>query len=271
MDDWRQRLGRGTDILARQAVRVPLPDDAAERTLHENMHRIADAGDRKAELLADPDVPLTDAYEYELDEMSQGFKHRLQQIVGEEYHAVADEYLRGERDDWIGALAVYYQECYCRLQERFTVDDDICVLTVLRYPDSFTVNFSFFDGEVAGDAIRYESPKHDESDLDSRYRDRYHAECQYSQRRAAEYIRERTDLIRVAFPDPAASRAEDRQYGGFVHITGRDGPVFSEVLESVTPDPDRFDEPATTPGLVPEGPEVERIRNEYLDDAELIV
>ncbi|MFB6084109.1 MAG: hypothetical protein ABEJ94_07685 [Halorientalis sp.] len=271
MDDWRQRLGRGTDVLRRQAVRVPLADDATERTLHENIHRIADAGDRKAELLADPDVPLTEAYEYELAQMSEGFEHRLQQVAGEEYHAVADEYLRGERDDWVGALAVYYQECYCRLQERFTVDDDIYMLTVLRYPDSFTVNFSFFDGAVTDDAIRYESPKHDDTDLDPRHRDRYYAECQYSQRQAAEYIRERTDLLRDAFPDPATSAVEDRQYGGFVHITGRDGPVFSEVLDSVSPNPDRFDEPATTPGLVPDGPEVERIRNEYLDDPELIV
>lgn len=75
------------------------------------MERIAAAGDRKSTLLDDPDVPLTEVYEDELADMRQSFKHRLEQIAGEDYYDVATAYLDGERDDWIGALAAYYLEC----------------------------------------------------------------------------------------------------------------------------------------------------------------
>ena len=112
MTGWSERLDSESDILHRQAVRIPLPDVEAERSFHENMMRIAAAGDRKSRLLDDPDVPLTEVYEDELDEMRQSFEHRLQQVAGEHYYDVATAYLDGERDDWIGALAAYYLECY---------------------------------------------------------------------------------------------------------------------------------------------------------------
>lgn len=271
MTEWGARRKEGTSVLCGQAVRMPLPDLDAERTLHENMERIAAAGERKADLLADPDVPLTDAYEYELDEMSTSFEHRLQQIAGDGYNDVANAYLQGERDDWVGALATYYRECYYRLQERFTVDDQIWFLVVLQYPDSFTVNLGFAEGEVASEAVRYESPRHDDTDLDDRHRDRYHAECQYSQRQAADYLREQVACIREAFPDPETTTREERTGGGFVHVNGRHGPVFSEYLGSVTPALDRFDDPASEPGLVPEGPTAEQAKEELLVDAEFVV
>ena len=56
MDERHERLKSGSNVLRGRAVRVPLPDAEAERSLHENMMRIADAGERKSELLADPDV-----------------------------------------------------------------------------------------------------------------------------------------------------------------------------------------------------------------------
>jgi hypothetical protein len=131
MTDWRERMESGSEILRRQAVRIPLTDVETERSVHENMMRIAAAGERKSKLLDDPDVPLTEVYEDELDEMRQSFEHRLQQVAGENYYDVATAYLDGERDDWIGALAAYYLECYYRLQERYTVDEQIFFLLIL--------------------------------------------------------------------------------------------------------------------------------------------
>jgi len=268
MNEWRQREERGTNVLYQQAVRMPLPDLDSERVFHGHMMRVADALAHKSELLSDPDVPLTEAYEYELDELHQRFKHRLQRVAGADYHDVATAYIRGNRNDWTGALATYYRECYYRLQERYTHGDQIFFLLVLRYPDCFTANLGFADGEVSDDAVRYESVTH--SDIDEAYRERYYAECQYAQRKAAAYLSEHVPCIREAFPDPDATSFEERNYGGFVHITGRNGAVFSELLEGVRPDPDRFDDPATTPGLVPEGPEAKRTKREYLADADLV-
>jgi len=268
---WDERVDAGTDMLRRQAVRIPLPDAEAERDLHENMARVADAGERKSRLLDDPDVPLTAVYEEELDEMRRSFEHRLRRVAGEEYYDVATAYLDGERDDWIGALAAYYLECYYRLQERYTVDEQIFFLLILRYPDCFTVNLSFLSGEVGADAVRYESPRFADVDLTDRAREQYHADSQYSQHEAAEYVRARVDRIREAFPDPDATPFEERRYGGFVHITGRRGPTFAELLDAWEPSPDRFDEPAATPGIVPEGPEAERAKRTLLTDAEVLI
>ena len=269
--DWRERLSSGTDMLRRQAVRIPLPDVNAERDLHENMMRIADAGERKSRLLDDPDVPLTEVYEDELDEMRQSFEYRLQQVAGEDYYDVATAYLDGERDDWIGALAAYYLECYYRLQERYTVDEQIFLLVILRYPDCFTVNLSFLTGDVSEDAVRYESSTLAEADLTDSDQGQYYADSQYSQHKAAEYLRENVDCIREAFADPDATPIEERQYGGFVHLTGRRGPTFAEVLDSLSPDPDRFDDEASTPGIVPEGPEAERAKRDLLTDSEVVL
>ncbi|OSP09501.1 hypothetical protein SAMN06266787_103108 [Halorubrum ezzemoulense] len=269
--EWHERSEAGADTLRRQAVRIPLPDREAERDLHENMARIADAGERKARLLDDPDVPLTEVYEDELDEMRQSFEYRLQQVAGEEYYDVATAYLDGERDDWIGALAAYYLECYYRLQERYTVDEQIFFLLILRYPDCFTVNLSFLGGEISRDAVRYESSALADADLTERGQEQYYADSQYSQHEAAEYLRESVGCIREAFPDPDATSAERWQYGGFIHLTGRQGPTFAELLDSWAPDPDRFDEPAATPDIVPEGPEARRAKRTLLTDAEVLI
>ncbi|WP_066414251.1 hypothetical protein [Halorubrum aethiopicum] len=271
MDERHERLKSGSNVLRGRAVRVPLPDAEAERSLHENMMRIADAGERKSELLDDPDVPLTEVYEDELDEMRRSFEHRLRQVAGEDYYDIALAYVDGERDDWIGALAAYYLECYYRLQERYTVDEQIFFLLILRYPDCFTVNLCFLDGEVGPDAVRYESSTHVEADLSDHDREQYYGDCQYSQHEAAAYLRENVACIREAFPDPDTTPFDRRQYGGFVHITGRDGPTFAEILDSRTPDPDRFDDEASAPGLVPEGPEAERAKRALLTDPEVVV
>ncbi|SMO64563.1 hypothetical protein [Halorubrum cibi] len=270
-DDWREKMGSGSEILRHRAVRIPLPDVEAERSLHENMTRIAAAGERKSELLDDPDVPVVEVYEDELREMGRSFKHRLQQVAGEDYYDVATAYIEGDRDDWIGALAVYYLECYYRLQERYTVDEHVFFLAILRYPDCFTVNLSFLDAEFGTDGVRYESSKHGTDEIDEEHHDQYYADCQYSQHAAARYVRENVGHIREAFPDPETTSFERRRYGGFVHVTGRNGPVFGEILDSLAPDPDRFGDAASTPGLVPEGPEVERAKRDLLVDPEVVV
>ena len=217
----------------------------------------------------DPDVPLTVVYEDELEEMQQSFIHRLRQIAGEDYYDVATAYLDGERNDWVGALAAYYLECYYRLQERYTVDEQIFFLVILRYPDSFTVNLSFLTGDISSDAVRYESTKHIDASLDDHHQEQYFADCQYSQHEASAYLRENVDCIREAFPDPETAPFEQRRYGGFVHITGRDGTTFAEVLDSLHPDPDRFDDDVSSPGLVSEGPEARRAKETYLSNAEV--
>ena len=268
---WRERLNSGTDMLRQRAVRIPLPDVDAERDLHENMMRIADAGERKSGLLDDPDVPLTEVYEDELDEMRGSFEYRLQQVAGEDYYDVATAYLDGDRDDWVGALAAYYLECCYRLQERYTVDEQIFFLVILRYPDCFTVNLSFLTGDVSDDAVRYESSTLTEADLTDSDQEQYYADSQYSQHKAAEYLRENVDCIRDAFRDPDSTPMEQRQYGGFVHLTGRRGPTFAEVLDSLSPDPERFDDEASTPGIVPEGPEAKRAKRDLLTDTDVLL
>jgi len=271
MDRWRERSGSGSDILRQRAVRIPLPDIEAERTFHENIARLADGGVRKSELLDDPDVPLPDVYEDELAAIRRSFEHRLQQVAGENYDTVATAYLDGERDDWIGALAAYYLESYYRLQELYTVDEQIFFLAILRYPDSFTVNISFLTGDICSAAVRCESTTYVDAELDEDDQEQLYADCQYSQHKVAEYLRESVDRMRNAFPDPETATFEQRRYGGVVNITGRNGPQFAEVLDTLSPDPDRFDDTPSEPTLVPEGPEVERAKAELLTDAEVIL
>ena len=271
MKEYHERLKSGTEVLREQAVRIPLPDAEAERSCHENMMRIAAAGERKIELLADPDVPVTEVYEDELNDMRRSFEHRLQQVAGEDYYDVVTAYLDGERDDWVGALAAYYLECYYRLQERYTVDEQIFVLLILRYPRCLTVNLTFLNGDVSSDAVRYESAKHGAADLNDHDLEQYYGDCQYSQHDAAEYLRENIDCIRDAFPDPDTTPFEQRRYGGFVHVTGRNGPTFRELLDSFSPDRDRFDDEAPTPGLVSAGPEFRRAKREFFTDAEIAI
>lgn len=271
MGDWRERMKSGTEVLHNQAVRIPLPDVEAERSFHENMMRIAAAGVRKSELLDDQNVPLTEVYEDELREMKRSFEYRLQQVAGEDYYDVATAYFNSERDDWIGVLAAYYVECYYRLQERYSVDEQIFFLVILRYPDCFTVNLSFLTGDIGSDAVRYESSKHVDADLNEHNQGQYYADCQYSQHKAAEYLRESVDCIREAFPDPDRTPFGQRQYGGFVHITGREGTTFAEILDSASPNPDRFDDEPTTPGLVSQGPEAQQLKQKYVNNAEDVI
>ncbi|MDZ7747197.1 MAG: hypothetical protein U5K28_12150 [Halobacteriales archaeon] len=235
------------------------------------MQRIAAAGKRKTELLADPDIPVTEVYEDELADMQRSFEYRLQQLAGEDYYDVATAYLEGDRDDWIGSLAAYYLECYYRLQERYTVDEQIFVLVILRYPNCFTVNLSFLTGDVSADGVRYESTKHGAAELDDQNQGQYYADCQYSQKIAADYLREHVGCISDAFPEPDSTPFEQRHYGGFTHITGRQGSTFIEILESLTPDADRFDDDAPSPGLVSAGPEFERVKQEFFDDAQVVI
>jgi len=250
---------------------MPLPDVETERSFQQNLTRMAAAGDRKSELLDDPDVPLTEVYEDSLETIRQSFEHRLQQIAGENYYEVATAYLGGERDDWIGALAAYYLECFYRSQERYTVDEQIFFLIILRYPGCFTVNLSFLTADFGSDGVAYESFEHVEADLNANEREQLHADCQYSQHEAAAYLGEKVDCIRETAPNPDTVPFEQRRYGGFVHIMGRRGSTFNEILESVSPDPERFDEKPSTPGLVPEGPEAKRAKEEFLTDTTVLI
>lgn len=271
MNNWSERLESASETLRRRAVRIPLPDEDAERCFHDNMTRIAAASDRKSELLNDPDVPLTEVFEDGLDRIRRSFEHRLRQIAGENYHDVATAYLDGERDDWIGALAAYYLECYYRSQERYTVDEQIFFSLILRYPTHFTVNISFLTGNFGSGGVAYESSTHVEADLGEDEREQLYADCQFSQHEAAEYLRDRVDCVRAVAPDPDAVPFEQRRYGGFAHIMGRRGSTFNEILEPVSPDPERFDEEPSNPGIVPEGPEAERVRREYLTETDVLI
>ncbi|GGM68572.1 hypothetical protein J2752_002057 [Halarchaeum rubridurum] len=270
MDERRARIEHGVDALYRRAVRVPLPDAEAERAHYENMMRVADGRERQAALLADPDVPLSVALDYLVEEMRNGFEHRLCRLVGDGYDDVADAYVEGERDDWVGELAVYYRECLLRIEEHTALDDQVCVLVLLRYPDSFTANFCFLEGGLPDGGVRFESPMHAGVDYDDDYGERYYAESRYAQREAAAYVREGGAVVREQFPDPDETPREDRAYGGFVYMTGRRDDVFADLLEPLTPDPGRFDAPPTSPGIVPEGPEARRVRDEYLTDADVV-
>ena len=266
-----QRFNGDAEVLHRTAVRTPLPDEDAERLFHENMMRVADARERKADLLADPDVPLLAAYEAEFDRVAESFRRRLRQFAGDDYESVAVAYSRGERDDRIGALAAYYFEGLWRIQQRTTVTDVLFFPIILRYPDSFTVNARFASGYRTTESVRYESPEHDATDLDPEHAEAYHAESQYSQRRAAEYVRETAQIIREEFPDPDETPFEERRYGGIVSAEGRQGTRFSAMLTRVEPDPERFDDPVGEPTLVAEGPEAERTEAELLLDGDVVL
>lgn len=269
MKNGGERPESASDTLRGRAIRIPLPDADAERRFNQQMTRIAAAVDRKIGLLDDPDVPLTEVYADGLDAIRRCFEHRLQQVAGEHYHDVATAYLDGRRDDWIGALAAYYLECHYRSQERYTVDEQVFFVLILRYPACFTVNVSFLSGDFGSNGVAYESFDHVEADLDGDEREQLYADCQYSQREAAEYLRENVDCVRAVAPDPDTVPFERRR--GFVHITGRQGSTFNEVLAPVPPGPDRFDEKPSTPELVPEGPEAKRARRKFLTDVEVLI
>lgn len=265
------RFDGDADVLCHRAVRTPLPDEDAERVFHENMMGVADARERKAELLADPDVPLLDAYEAELDRVAESFRRRLRHTAGEDYEDVAMAYNRGERDDERGKLASYYLEALWRIQQRTTVTDMLFFPLILRYPDSFTVNVRFASGYTTTESVLYESPEHSSDELDDEHAEAYYHESQYSQKQAAEYVRETAQIIREEFPDPEETTFEERKYGGVVSAGGRRGSVFSAMLERVEPDPNRFSAPVGEPTLVEEGPEARRTERELLSDGEVVL
>lgn len=268
MSSVRNRVEGGIGALTERAVRVPLGDAAAERAHYENMQRIAAETDRMADLLADPDVPAAAAMESAVEAMVEGFEHRIQRVAGASVEAVASAYLDGERDDWVGELAVYYRECQFRIQEHATVDDQLCLLVLLRYPDCVTVNFAFAVGDLPGDGVRFESPMHSSVPLDDDYREQYYADSRREQREAADYLRAGADVVRDAFPDP--DEIANPEPGGYAFLTGRRDGSFAVVLERIDPDPTRFDAPATDPAIVPQGPEAARVQQRLLGDAERI-
>ncbi len=270
MEEW-QRFHGDASVLHRNAVRTPLPDADAERLFHENMMAVAEGMERKAQLLADPDVPLLEAYERELERVAESFERRLERLAGEDYEAVARAAQRGERDDRVGRLASYYLEGLWRIQQRATVTEMLFFPIILRYPDSFTVNVRFADCYDTTESIRYESPAHLTETLDDDHLDTYYSESQYSQRQAAEYVRETAQIIREEFPHPDETTFEERKYGGIVSAGGRRGSTFSSMLRRVEPDPDRFSDPIETPRLVDAGAEARRIERELLRDGEVLV
>ena len=271
MTEQHPRFHGDAGVLYGNAVRTPLPDEDAERLFHENMRTVADAMERKAELLADPDVPLIEAYEAELDHIADSFERRLRHVAGDDYEVVAAAYHRGERDDRLGRLTAYYFEALWRMQQRATVTDALFFPIILRYPDSFTVNVRFASGHATTESVLYESPEHLSEQLDDEHVETYYEESAYSQRRAAEYVREAAQTVREEFPSPDETTFEERKYGGIVSAGGRRGTTFSSMLRRVEPDPDRFSEPAEAPTLVDEGPEARRTERELLRDGEVVI
>ncbi|SEW11436.1 hypothetical protein [Natrinema salifodinae] len=266
MGGQQERFTGDAGVIHQRAVRTPLPNEAAERVFHENMMTVADARERKADLLADPDVPLLVAYEEELDRVAESFERRLRRFAGDDYEEAAMAYYRGERDDRVGELAAYYFEGLWRIQQRTTITDMVFSPLILRYPDSFTVNIRFASGYTTPNSVRYESPEHSSEELDDDHAEIYYEESVYSQRQAAEYLRETAQIIREEFPDPDESTFEERKYGGIVSAGGRRGSEFSALLERVEPDPDRFSEPVANPTLVEAGPEADRTEREFCLD-----
>ena len=271
MSGGKQRFKGGARVLHRRAVRTPLPDEAAERVFHENMMAVADGRERKAELLDDPDVSLLEAHESEFERVAESFERRLRRIAGDDYEEAAIAYSRGERDDRVGALTAYYFEGLWRIQQRTTVTDMLFFPIILRYPDSFTVNVRFASGYATTGSVVYESPEHLSEEPDDAYAETYFEESRYSQKQAAEYLRETAQIIREEFPHPDESTFEERKYGGVVSAGGRRGSVFSAMLERVEPDRDRFDGSVEVPTLVAEGEEARRTERELLPEDEVIL
>ncbi|MFC7202552.1 hypothetical protein ACFQJC_03435 [Haloferax namakaokahaiae] len=271
MGEYSRRFNGDTRVLYRQAVRTPLPNKDAERVFYENMMRVADAQVKKAEMLEDPDIPLIEAYERQLEGISATYKARLNQIAGDDYERVAMEYHNGEREDTKGALAAYYFEGLWRMQQRITVADMMFFPIILRYPDSFTVNIRFTSGYMTTESVLYESPEHSEEDIDEKYFERYYNDSIYSQKEAAEKIRDWAEIIREEFQDPDEVPFDERKYGGIVSAGGRRGSVFSSMLKRVEPDPERFSDSIDHPMLVEEGSEARRTEEELLTEDELLI
>ncbi|RKD97414.1 hypothetical protein [Halopiger aswanensis] len=271
MTGTHHRFNAETRVLHQRAVRTPLPDLDAERVFHEHMMAVADARERRAELLADPDVPLLDAHETEFERLADTFERRCRHIAGENYEEVAMAYYRGDRDDRIGRLTAYYVEGLWRIQQRTTVSEFLFFPLILRYPDSFTVNVRFASGYTTPESVRYESAHHLTEDLCDEHAEAFYEDSQYSQRQAAEYISATAQRIREAFPDPDETAFEERKYGGIVGAGGRRGTTFTTMLERVDPERDRFTDTVTQSTLVEAGAEARRTEQAYLADDEVVI
>lgn len=259
-----------THVLHRQALHLPVRTVEAERSLHRNMSLVADSLERKAEMIADPEVPLLDAYEEQRERIARSYEASLERFVGEDYESIAREYRTGERDDGIAGMAAYLMEAQWRLQQMYTVTETTFFPIILRYPESVTINVRFTSGHVRNRGVRYESPSHNADDL-AEYADAYRDDSFVSRRRAAEEIAQSADVIRDEFPDPDAVPYEERKTGGIVSAAGRRGSEFASALERVDPDPDRFDAPPETPQLVPSGDVARRTEAEWLPEDTLVI
>ncbi|KAB1196497.1 MULTISPECIES: hypothetical protein [Haloferax] len=267
----REQFNGDASVLYQTAVRTPLPTPDDERVFHENMMNVADAREQRAEMLADPDVPLLAAYEAEQERLAESFERRLRHLTGDDYTEVAMAYHDGERDDRIGALTSYYLEALWRIQQRTTISEMLFFPLILRYPDSFTVNVRFASGYTTTESVWYESPEHMSEELEADHADTYYSESLYSQKQAAAYVRQTAQIIREEFPAPDEMSFEEHKFGGIVSAGGRKGPVFTSMLERVEPDPGRFDEPVEKPTLVEAGLEAVQTEQELLPESEVVL
>ncbi|ELZ99528.1 hypothetical protein C439_13279 [Haloferax mediterranei ATCC 33500] len=240
--------------------------------VHEDMMNVADAREQTAEMLADPDIPLVEAYEKETERAAETYRRRCRHIAGDDYEEIAMAYSRGERNDRVGAITAYFFEGLWRMQQRISVTDMMFFPIILRYPDCLTVNIRFTSsGYTTSESVLYESPEHSPEDLEGEYGERYYNESLYSQKEAAKQIKATSQIIREEFPSPDESTFEERKYGGIVTAGGKKGSVFSSMLQRVEPDPNRFSEPATEPMLVDEGNEAKRTERELLPDGVIVL
>ncbi len=271
METQKPSFAGSARALHRRAVKIPLPNEEAELSFHRNMANVADAQERKAEMIANPGTSLLDAYEHQLDGIAESYELSLQENVGEDYEAVARSYLLGERSDGIAAMAAYLLEGVWRLQQLFTITDAMFFPVVLRYPRCCTVNIRFASGHATKNAVLYESPEHSHEDLEGEHWETYQYESRWSQKQAAREIRSTARIIRDEFPDPRGRDFEDRKTGGIVSAFGRRGSVFSSAIERVAPDPNRFGEHSAMPELIDESPIAKRTEREWLTDGHVVL
>lgn len=258
-------------LLHGHAIRIPLPTEQAELGLHLNMATAAAARERKAELLADPDVSLIEAYEQQLEGLSQSYRDSIERDAGDEYEVAALAYTTGEREDGVAAMAAYLLEAIWRIQQMFTVSEMIVFPVVLRYPQCCTVNVRFVRGRMAENVIWYESPEHLTEELGEEHTRIYHSESRYSQKQAAERIKSFSRVVREQFPDPRETPFEERRLGGIVSAFGRHGSAFCSGLEAVTPNPDRFDDVIEEPRIIAESPIAAQSEQEWLADDAVVL
>ncbi|SDM53995.1 hypothetical protein SAMN04487949_2006 [Halogranum gelatinilyticum] len=271
MSRHESRFAGDARLLHRQAIRLPLLDADDERQFHRTMSAVADAQERKAALLRDPETSVLDAYERQLDGLEASYRQAAEVYTDGPYEAAAQAYSAGERDDGTAAFAAYLLEAVWRLQQMFTIHDMAFFPLILRYPRSRTVNVRFVRGGLTDKVHWYESPEHSTEELADEYADVYRNESLWSQKEAANEMESTARLIREEFPDPEETSPDERRTGGIVSVVGRRGSAFCTGLETVAPNPDRFDDAVTEPTVVEESPVARRTAAEWLaDDAVLL-